>query len=149
MSFPRHNFQDAIIYLDVGRAKDLASALFPYTRYPTVMPSSGKEVNDAEVTAEDMSCIEEEGNAYFQLKGECVSTMRSVFHSQICDAIDKSQLRAWENEHLFLNSTDCVRMQVNRKEPQYGTIRLRVEFLDGIAIAKALYEEPASAEHVK
>jgi hypothetical protein len=149
MSLPRKNFQDAIIYLDVGRAKELGGILFPSTECSTVMPSSGKEVNDAEVAAEDSSCTEEERNACFLLKGARVSIIRSVFHSRICDAIDKSQLRAWEKEHMFLGSTDCVRMEINRKEPQHGTIRLRVEFLDGIAIAKTLYEEPASAELIK
>jgi hypothetical protein len=149
MSFPRRDFEDAIIYLDVGRAKEIASILFPHAKYSTIMPSSGKEVNNVEVTAEDLSCIEGEGNGYFVLEGECVSTMRSVFHPQICDAIDKSQLRAWEKDHLCLNSTDCVRMHIDRKEPQHAKIQLRVEFVDGIAIGKALYGEPASAESIK
>jgi hypothetical protein len=135
-NFPRHNFQDAIISLDIGSAFELARALFPQASY------FAGPLSDEHETTEQDNC------AYVTLKGASVSAIKSILHSRIHDAIEKAQLRSWEKDCLLLETTDCVRMEMRRSEPQHGTLRLRIEFLHGIRIVKDLYAESASSNGI-
>jgi hypothetical protein len=140
---PRESFQDAIISIEISTAEQLVKILFPQMEDFAVLPSC-EEVSDqavrvqTETTARDRLCFEGV-NALFTLKGVSVSDVRSVFPPSICDALDKSQLRTWEKEHLLLESTDCVKIEIHRKKPQHGTIRLRVGYFNGVNIAEVLY----------
>jgi len=114
---PRKNFQDGIIWLDIGFASDFARTLFPQSTFDT---------ND---------------NDHFTFKGAHSATILSIFDPRIRDAIEASQLRLWEKKHGLYDTTDCVTMRVCRKEPQRGTMLLRIGFILGIDITNSLYAE--------
>lgn len=161
-SFPRHNFQDAIICLDVGRARELAEILFPQPNGSIVLLSDKRTHVHTEATSGQQPILgtgsatgklsievdiplsylsNSEDYACLSFSGASVSAIASLFHPQVCNAIEKSQLRSWEKEHSLPGRTDCVTMESSRIEPNHGTIRLRIEFLDGICIVKDLYAE--------
>ncbi len=68
-----------------------------------------------------------------------MSTLASLFHFRICDAIEKSQLRSWERDCLCQDITDCVTLEMDSTEPEHGVLRLRTDFTRGISIVKDLY----------
>jgi hypothetical protein len=157
-SFPRHNFQDAIISLDIGPARELSRALFPRViHFTATRPNERADrIEEAPMQIRTMSEREndsphsglEEDCDYFTIEGASISAVKSIFYPPIYDAIEKSQLRTWEKKHLLLERTDCVKMDISLKKPYYGTIHLRVEFLDGIGIVKDLYEVHASNDTI-
>jgi hypothetical protein len=102
---PRHSFQDVIISIDVGSADELARLLFP----------------DTEHHASSVS------------EGASVSAIQSIFPSQICDAIEKSELRIWERSQMRQDSTDCVAME------GLCHVRLRVQYDAAIDMVKGIY----------
>ncbi len=81
-------------------------------------------------------------NAFYSLKGACLAAAALIFGSQLCEAIDTSQLRTWEKEKTELtDTTDCITMKVHAHEPSYGILRLRLEFLRGLRIAQRLFAD--------
>lgn len=80
-----------------------------------------------------------EDRGHFTLQRASVSAISSTFSPCVCDAIEKSQLRAWEKNNLLLDITDCVTMETSREQPHHGTIRMRLGSVAGLYIAKNLY----------
>jgi hypothetical protein len=78
-------------------------------------------------------------HAYYTLKGASISAIRKIFSPRVCDAIEQSDMRAWEKQHLLIDTTDCVQMEISRKSPHHGTIRLRIAFFLGMDIVNQLY----------
>jgi hypothetical protein len=78
-------------------------------------------------------------NAYFTLKGASISAIVSLFTSKIREAIEASHLRAWEKEVHLLDTTDCVEMKIYRRDPQRGTISIRIGYTIGYPILTELF----------
>jgi len=141
-SFSQQSFQDAILCLDVGPAVEFARILFPQTSHMTA-PLENESYTGASTLSEHegISTSRLEDHAYFTLTGASVSAISSIFNPTVGDAIKKSDLREWEKGHLLLDTTDCVTMELHRKEPHCGTIRLRVQCIAGVQIAHILYND--------
>ncbi|KAA8652771.1 protein hrmA [Aspergillus tanneri] len=147
--FPRNNSEDAIVCLNIGFGSDLIRSLFP-TAYRSLfsLETNSREqlvTNSARVLLQQQGPIisaTEDRNAYFTIEGASVSAIDSIFGPQICQAIQESQLRKWEIEHSLIRTTDCVTVDICRKQPQYGIIRLRIGFGLGIIIANSLHALP-------
>lgn len=118
-SFAQNDFKDGVFYLDIGRAIELASILFPDVVLPLSEEHPGGNILD---------------NAYFTLKGASISAIISLFSSRIWGGIDASDLRAWEKENYLLDTTDCVLMNIIRSDPQRGTVIIRIGYTVGYSI---------------
>lgn len=77
--------------------------------------------------------------AYITLRGASVSGVTSIFTPYVCDAIECSELRLWELEYSFLETTDCVTLNVWRNQTNFGFIRLRIGFSMGMSLLNDLY----------
>lgn len=115
---------DGVFTFDIGRAVELVRILFPGAALPISERDSEQHTID---------------NAYFTLIGASVAAIKSIFPSQIYDAIDASDLRAWEKEHFLTETTDCVTMKVFRRELHRGTISVRVGYFIGFPILERLF----------
>lgn len=144
---PQQDFQDGIIRLDIGSASEFARILFPETSHIAIC--RGEPVDSCiEGPTENLEMSEQhhgtstvEDHGYFTLKGASVSAIGLVFNQGVCDAIESSELRAWERAHLLLETTDCITMNLHRRDPNHGTVRLRIGFLSGIHMAHNLYRD--------
>lgn len=164
--FSRLDFQDALVWVNVGRASDLVAILFPDTsskiltflldksfrgssnslssdsqQLDSSLPNIGKS-GDCSLLGECFANYwKAEDQAYFTLKGASFEAVTSIFSHDVTDAIETSQLRLWERDHLLLDTTDCVVMQVWRGIPHRAVIRLRMGFVSGMNIATKLYAD--------
>ncbi|KAF2023818.1 hypothetical protein EK21DRAFT_80062 [Setomelanomma holmii] len=95
---PRNNFQDAIIELRVGQARELARVLF----------LASEQQNSAEIVTSNPDSV--------CLSGASMSAFASLFHDRIYDAIEQSQLRSWGREWSSRQVTDCVTLEIHPDE---------------------------------
>jgi hypothetical protein len=151
-NLPHQSFQDGMIWLDVGPAVEFAKILFPASRHMSIpspgngyeeMVDSGLDIGKLNAIVSEVfrSDLRVEDYAYYSLHGASVSAIRTVFGDRISNAIENSELRTWEKQHLLIETTDCVKMQLSRKKPHYGVVCLRIEFTIGIHIADILYKD--------
>lgn len=122
--FAQDDLTDGVFTFDIGRAVELARILFPGAALP--IQDGGPEQHIVD-------------NAYFTLMGASIAAIKTFFHSEIYDAIDASDLRAWEKEYFLTDTTDCVTMKVFREEPHRGTISVRVGYFVGFPILERLF----------
>ncbi|KAJ5318636.1 hypothetical protein N7476_005056 [Penicillium atrosanguineum] len=145
--FPRKNFQDALVIVNVGKAWDFAALLFPRT-YPKILSSISNislEASNARFSVAlqqtGSALPESENHTYLTLQGASTSAIASIFSQGVYDAIESSQLRSWERSRLRLRTTDCVQMEIWRSHPQRAIISLRIGFKLGMDIANLLYDD--------
>jgi hypothetical protein len=122
--FAQATLTDGVFTFDVGRALELARILFLGAALP--IPERGSEQHIID-------------NAYFTIIGASIAAIKSFFLSEVYDAIDASDLRAWEKQHFLTETTDCVTMKVFREEPHRGTISVRVGYFKGFPILERLF----------
>ncbi|KAJ6003672.1 hypothetical protein N7522_006364 [Penicillium canescens] len=136
MNFPEWPGQDAIVWLNVGMATDLAAILFPGTSSRVL--SSPVDPSTEKITHRTTSACQQQGNDVMMdfgegdgrttTKGASMKALSSIFSQSVCDAIESSQLRLWEISHQIYDTTDCVELQAWRSSPHSGVICLRIEF---------------------
>lgn len=126
-TFSQREFKDAVIVLDIGRACKVAEVLFP----TLVLPLSRN--------SEDSQAEQVRDNAHFTLKGASTAAMESVFSPRICEAIEASELRAWEKAHYLHDTTDCVTMKVFRAPPHAAFISVRLQYFSARPMLVELY----------
>lgn len=140
--------QDAIVYIDVGSALKLADMLFPAAteRIASVLPNFSPIVFQPDDTDTVMGQAKQASShspeidfACFTLRGASVSAIGSLFGVSICEGIDRSELRSWEKDHLLLDATDCITMQLRREQPEHRRLRLRIGFWAGVSLVNELY----------
>lgn len=122
--FAQEDLQDGILLLDIGRADELAKILFPNI----VLTLS--EVYPDEHTKD---------GAYFTLIGASIQALISLVPPRLYEAIDTSDLRAWEKEHFLLETTDCVTLKAFREKPHRGILSIRIGYVAGFLILSELY----------
>jgi hypothetical protein len=122
-SFAQNDLRDGVLWLEIGRANDLAHTLFPQVNIPLSEPHTDEHSGD---------------NAYFSLRGAAISAINSIFPVRICEAIQSSDLRARERENSLLETTDCVTMKVFGADPRCGVICVRIGYIAGSPILREL-----------
>ncbi|KAF1994493.1 hypothetical protein P154DRAFT_527053 [Amniculicola lignicola CBS 123094] len=127
MNVPRRNFQDVIICIDVGPAREFARILFPQASHKMLFPNDAEDGQAKDTTS-------------FTLNGASAQAIELIFAPRIRKAIENSNLRKWERERgdLRIDVTDCVMMELTDND---GTLYLRTGFIDSISIAKDLYSD--------
>ncbi|KAI9038099.1 protein hrmA [Aspergillus affinis] len=123
MRFPRENFQDVYLMLNVGLHYDIINTLFPHAGRKLVSnlqadPPVSHDWSNTHASTQP-ECFD---NAHFTILGASVTGISLIFCPEICAAIEKSNLRAWEKENLLSDTTDCVTMEAYRGKPHYGII---------------------------
>lgn len=127
-TIPHGQLRDCVLVLSIGQADGLVETLFP----AVVLPLD-EEVPDEQVR----------DGGYFTLKGASLLAIESIFSQRICEAIEASELRAWEKAHFLSETTDCVIMQVHRQKPHRGSLMVRLGYVPSCPIVVELYREPA------
>ncbi|KAH6870217.1 hypothetical protein BKA58DRAFT_297799, partial [Alternaria rosae] len=127
---PKHNFQDAVISVDIGPAREFAETLFPGSAFPVDPELNGRQIGSDTMRALAQAGTEtlQDEHLCFTLRGASFAAIKALFPPQIYNAIEKSRLRTWEKDHQLHTYTDCVTMVVRCEEPYFGTIHLRLEF---------------------
>ena len=122
-SFVQNDLKDGVFCLDIGRAGEFASILFPHLVLPLPEKHPDGHTKD---------------NSYFTFKGASILAIASLFSPKIREAIDASDLRAWERERYLLETTDCVMMTMSREEPHWGTVSVHIGYIAGFSILSEL-----------
>ncbi|KAJ9644786.1 hypothetical protein H2204_001248 [Knufia peltigerae] len=117
---------DGIVTFNVGKALDLVRILFP----GATLPPPQEQTPEGWYTTD---------TAYFTLTGANISGLLSLFPPEICDAIEASELRAWEREHFLTETTDCVTLKVCRTRLYQGCLSVRVGGEVGLSILDRLF----------
>ncbi|KAK6371714.1 hypothetical protein LTS17_008537 [Exophiala oligosperma] len=117
---------DGIVTFNVGKALDLVRILFP----GATLPPPQEQTPEGWYTTD---------TAYFTLTGANISGLFSLFPPEICDAIEASELRAWEREHFLTETTDCVTLKVCRTRLYQGCLSVRVGGEVGLSILDRLF----------
>ena len=166
MKFPKQNYQDAMILLEVCLVEDMINILFPTTcettfsfaslysqdraakSMPAVAMLEHQEDFSSEYAREWKHSVrvrphahlrELEDNKSHILREASVSAIHSIFGPRVWNAIEKSQLWEWEKKNLSKDTTDCVSMEIHQQQPCQGTFRIRIGFVAGTFIANQLY----------
>ncbi|PYH75337.1 hypothetical protein BO82DRAFT_349480 [Aspergillus uvarum CBS 121591] len=140
-NFPKRVFQDAIISLQVGDARNIARTFFPSVSddlFSTLFAEEQGHDNQANMS-QTLSIKHGIDCAYFTFRGASTAAIATSFSSSLFNAIEESQLRVWEKGHLLLDTTDCLLLEVSRQPPNLGTLRIRIGFKLGTDIVNALY----------
>ncbi|KAI1086239.1 hypothetical protein F5B19DRAFT_175528 [Rostrohypoxylon terebratum] len=117
--FPHQNFQDGVIWLDIGPAGQITDILFPTAR----------------------SLLGISNVASLTFAGALMRDIALIFDPRICTAIETSQLRQWEKKYQAPDITKCVEMMMRCEAPYCCTLHLRIGFITGIHIANNLYAQ--------
>ncbi|OAQ74424.1 hypothetical protein VFPBJ_09720 [Purpureocillium lilacinum] len=129
---------DAVIWLHIGNAREFVRLLFPESRNSLLT-----EAMDANTTAScailELRMRNYTDFAYYTLKGSSLSAIYKILPANICKAISSSKLRAWEEDHLLCDTTDCITVRVSRKDPQQGCVRLQIGALFSLHTLTPLY----------
>lgn len=150
MDFPPINSEDCILWLDVGDVNLFESVLFPGGLRLQDLSHSGKFLRlPPRGTRGTKKRYTVTTNVSYTIKRACLAAATLIFGSQLCEAIDTSQLRTWEKDKAGLtDTTDCITMEVHdTHEPRYRTLRLRLEFLRGLRIAQHLFADQNTSSH--
>lgn len=123
MELAQNGVDDSVFYLEIGNAEQFACILFANALRFLPQEHAGRVLED---------------NAYYSFKGASVSGIALLFSPDICEAIDASNLRAWEREHFLLETTDCVTMTMSRAKPHWGVIKVRVAVLAAYSMSHVL-----------
>jgi len=123
IEFAENGVDDSVFYLEIGNAEQFACILF---------------ANALRFLPQEHADGQPGDNAYFSFRGASVSGIASLFPPDICAMIDASNLRAWEKEHLLLDTTDCVTMEMSRAKPHWGVIKVRTAAFAAYSVSHML-----------